>query len=392
MLGLAAAAVVACQERLAGPADCPNLCPGGYQLRDTVLSPLQNQDSSFLGYVLAGQGTSLRVSWQFPVSEDRSVVRFIPRPDSFTVSTDSLLPYTIDSVQLSFQVAYRDTSVKNLYVYIYRLPATVDSSYTFAEADSAFTPASIIDSFHVSDDSVIQTLADTLRGAALSRVAIAQADTGILAIGFQIRAASGTGIRLTSAGTGAPTFRTFVTVKTGDTTTVSQTFARGASFQRFLSMATVPFDPTILTVGGVPSARTIMRFPWPEYLKDSAQLIRATLELIPTGPIPGLNGDTAHILVDPVLADFGAKSPTTTVTTNISTVPILAGQTDTVRIEMLNGIGLWQGTTARPPALMLQLAPEGSSFTRATFGSTRTPAIAPILRLTYALRYPFDAP
>ena len=28
--------ISACQEKLAAPADCPALCPGGVQLRDTV--------------------------------------------------------------------------------------------------------------------------------------------------------------------------------------------------------------------------------------------------------------------------------------------------------------------------------------------------------------------
>jgi hypothetical protein len=41
---------------------------------------------------------------------------------------------------------------------------------------------------------------------------------------------------------------------------------------------------------------------------------------------------------------------------------------------------------------MLQLFPEGASFTRATLGSTRTAGLQPRLRVTYALKFPFEAP
>ena len=59
------------------------------------------------------------------------MIRFVARPDSYTVKPDSFLPYTLDSVSLSVSVDYRDTTVKHLRLYLYRLPATVDSSVTF---------------------------------------------------------------------------------------------------------------------------------------------------------------------------------------------------------------------------------------------------------------------
>ncbi|HXW97952.1 MAG TPA: hypothetical protein VEI47_10225 [Gemmatimonadales bacterium] len=384
--------LVACQERLAGPADCPNLCPGGYQLRDTVIDPIPHADSSFLGYLKPGQGNSLRVSWQFPVSDDRTVVRFIVRPDSWVVTTDSFLPYTIDSVALSVTVAYRDTTVKNLYVYLYRLPATLDSNYTFTDADAAFSPSSIIDSLKMDDTLVTQTLRAVLSGPDLARVAIAQPDTGILAMGVQIRAAQGTGVRLGNSGSAAPLFQSYINVIGLDTTTSHKSISRGPGFQRFLSAVTPTLDTTLLTVGGAPSARSIIRFPWPEYLKDSAQLVRVSLELVPSAPIPGLRGDTAFIQARPVLADFGSKSPTTSTTTYIATTPVLLNQTDTVRLEVRPATTLWQGTQPLPSAFMLQLFPEAASFTTATFGSSRTPGFAPRLRVTYALKFPFEAP
>jgi hypothetical protein len=387
-----AAALLACQERLAAPADCPNLCPGGYSLVDTIINPLADQDSSFEGYLLAGQGQSLRVSYQFPASEDRAVVRFVARPDSYTVSTDSFLPYTLDSVSLAVSVDYRDTTVKDLYLYLYRLPATLDSSFTFAQAEAAFTPANIIDSLHVDDTLRTARVSTILKDSTLARVLIPPEDSGVLAIGVQIRAAQGTGVRLGASGSVAPTFISWGTVQITDTTTLIATFNRFPEFETYVSQSVPPLDPSVLTVGGAPSARSFIRFGWPDYLRDSVQILRSTLELVPTAPFPGLFGDTAFLQVRPLLADFGGKSPVASDGFYLGIAPILLGASDTVQVEVRRATTLWQGSSARPPALMLQLFPEASSFSRAVFGSTRTPGFAPRLRITYVHTFPFEAP
>jgi hypothetical protein len=384
----------ACQERLAAPADCPNLCPGGYTVRDTVLVPVTGTDSSYEGYVLAGQGTSLRVSYQLPASEDRAVIKFSARPDSFDFN-DTLRAYTIDSVVLSIGLQVRDTAVKNLVVSLYRLPSTLDSSFSFIDAETAFTPANVIDTFMVADSVISGTLTRTFKGATLTQVLIPASDTGVLAMGVQIRAAQPTGIRIGSAagGTAAPLFTTYLHFPTpGDTSQTARTFVKGPSFARFLTQNIPVLDTTVLTVGGAPSSRSLIRFPWPTFLRDSAQLVRVTLELIPTTTILGLPLDTAFIQARPILSDFGGKSPSGTDGFYIAIAPLVDGQTDTVRLEVRRAVTLWQGTTGLPPAFILQLFPEGSSFTRATFGSSRSAGFVPRLRVTYALTFPFERP
>ena len=59
--------LLACQEQLAAPADCPNLCPG--EVRDPghrAHRPIQDEDSSFEGYLIPGQGSSLRTLISIP--------------------------------------------------------------------------------------------------------------------------------------------------------------------------------------------------------------------------------------------------------------------------------------------------------------------------------------
>ena len=64
---------------------------------------------------------------------------------------------------------------------------------------------------------------------------------------------------------------------------------------------------------------------------------------------------------------------------------------DTDRADVTSLDTLWQPPNHLPPALFLALQPEGSSFTQAVYGSTRQ-GVAPRLRLTYVLPYPFETP
>ena len=55
---LAVAGLAACQEKLAAPAECPDLCPGNFDVRDTVITPVLGSDSAFEGYLQPGLGGS----------------------------------------------------------------------------------------------------------------------------------------------------------------------------------------------------------------------------------------------------------------------------------------------------------------------------------------------
>ncbi|HSB55667.1 MAG TPA: hypothetical protein VLD58_15005 [Gemmatimonadales bacterium] len=385
--------VAGCQERLASPADCPDLCPGGYTIYTDTLYAIPGGDSAATGYLRAGQGSSLRVSWQFPVSEDRAVYRFTRRTDSLTINGKARA-YTVDSLALELSILYRDTTVHGLKVYLYRVPVTFDSTTSFAEVEAAFTPATVVDSFLVDDTLQTKRLRVVYIGSDTSKLSLPAADSARLALGVQIRAAQGTGIRIGGAGAGsaAPSFINYVTVPNSDTSTVNRIITPSIQFNSYVSQAPPALDPDLLTIGGTPSSRSLIRFPWSARLKDSATLIRATLQLLPSAPLAGLTGDTALVVARPILADFGAKSPAVTATAFTTSLPVLPGVTDTVALEVRTQLTSWQGSKPVPPALTLQLSPEVSSFSRFTFGSTRTPGKVPRVIVTYALKFPFGEP
>lgn len=393
---LVLAAATACQERLTSPANCPEQCPGGSaDVFDLVLNPLPGSDSSFYPYVAVGAGNSLLVSDGLPAAEARAVYRFTSRPDSLFVR-DTARAYTIDSVSLSFTLSARDTLLDGLRLLLYRAPASVDSGVTFSDLTSFLVDSNLVDTLPVPDTLNAGRVQTVLRGEELDRVVLPPEDGGVLALGVAISAPQPTGVRLGSAagGTGAA-FTTFVTLDVPDTATAvrQQQILRSALFNTYAVATPLEPDPDLLTVGGAPSSRALLRFDLPENIEDSATIVRATLELIPRAPILGLRTDPAVLTARAVLADLGAKSPVSEEPTFVVADTLTPGIADTVRLEVTRLVQLWQSSAERPEAIFLSLFPEAASFMRPEFGSTRTPEIgAPRLRVTYQLPFPFENP
>jgi len=97
-----------------------------------------------------------------------------------------------------------------------------------------------------------------------------------------------------------------------------------------------------------------------------------------------------------VVGDLGAKSPLTTDATFVRQDTLPAVQSDTLRIEMTRIVQLWQSSRSRPQSVFLRLIPEGASFARAVFFSTRSSSggvlVAPRLRITFQRSFPFENP
>jgi hypothetical protein len=394
--------IAACQERLTAPADCPALCPGGTPaIFDTVIEAVALADSSFPrvgdpggGYKDRGKGAALLVSNGLAASEDRAVYRFAARGDS--------VGYTVDSAAIVLNLVARDTLVNGLNVVLYRLPLpeTVDSTRTFADIDAQLIDANLIDTIAVPDSVNAGSISTKLFGADVARLGLAFGGDSTLAIGVRITADAPTGVRLGSLGGGtAPSFTSFVTLPDGvDTgTTKRPTISRGTVFNTFLTQNPILPDDTLLTVGGEPASRALIRFGLPREFLDSITVLRATLSLTPVRPITGLPTDPATLTATGVISDLGAKSvlanpPVSNVVTQ-DTLP--AVQSDTVRLEVTTHLKLWQTSALRPQSIFVSLEPEAATFTRAVFFSTRSQAlgggsVAPRLRLTYQRAFPFE--
>lgn len=392
---LAAAVLSGCQEKLTAPADCPALCPGGQpQVYDEIFTAVEGADSSFVGYVQPHQSAALLVSNGLQGFEQRAVLRFSPRVDSILVR-DTLRDYVIDSVALSFTIAARDTTLNGLQLWVYRLPVSIDSTTTFAGIDPAFVPENLIATIDVPDSLNTGSVRAVFPGPDPLPVQIPAADGGRLALGVRLSAPTTTGLRLGAAngGNGA-LFTSYLTLNVPDTGTAKlRALALSPEFNTYVSEVPEVIDSTLLTVGGAPSARALIRFNLPARIRDSASIVRATLELTPVAPVTGLPTDPASLLARAVLADVGAKSPVNSTLGRVPEDTLEAGAT-TVSLEAVRLVELWLGATTRPSALMLSLTPEAASFSRAVFYSTRAPnlEVRPRLRLSYLLSFPFETP
>ncbi len=407
-VGAIAAGALACQEHLTSPGQCPELCPGGTPtVYDTVLSPVQGRDESVPGYVSRGGGTALLTSNGLPASEDRAIYKFVSRQDSITVR-DTSRAYSVDSVALGLTLVARDTLVNGLKIFLYRLPGDINpDTATFAGIDPELAPTALVDSIIVPDSINTGALAVVLRGADLDRVAIPAGTGGVLALGLRIGADAPTGIRTGSiVASNAATFLSYVTVDVPDTTTAikHQVLSRSTQFNGFVTQTPYTAQPGTLLIGGEPSSRGFIRFALPSRIKDSATVVRATLEMLPVAPVPGLPTDPAILEGRAVLSDLGPKSPlATTPPTLISQDTLPVASTDTIRLDVTGMVQLWQQSSERPQEVALRLGAktptagligEASSFTRLLLGSTSplSPVGPPRLHITYLLAFPFESP
>ncbi|MBW8772223.1 MAG: hypothetical protein JF590_02855 [Gemmatimonadetes bacterium] len=395
------ALVAGCQEQLTTPGTCPANCPGGTPvLRDTVLEALIGEDSTHSGYVVPGTAIAgLRVANGLNGTTNYAVIQFLPR--DATLKADSTQhTYVIDSMVVQVSLLARDTSVSGLSLEIHRMALTPDSNPSFAAVDGVIVPGTLIDSITIADsipDSLF-TYRFVFPLDTTPNLQIPAADSGRLQVAVALLGGTPSGIRLGGilSGTGSPVFWTYVTVNTTDTTTAvrKQFIKRGAAWTRFVSNSvTPPADSSVLAIGTPTGSRAVIRFPWPAYLRDSALLARATLELVPEQPIAGLSGDSSHVEVYGVHADFGAKSPRTEFF--VGTRPLLLGSTDTVKVDVISELGHWQASRLPdPPVLVVNVSPEGTSFTEPRFYSTRQPVAErrPRLRITYQAPFDFERP
>ncbi len=381
LLGIGA--LGACQERLALPSTCPDLCPGsGVEVRDTTLDAIVGSDSSFFGYIGLEEPPAVLVSNGLAEGDARGRAIFGALPDSlFVIGTR--YAYTVDSMLFVLPMLARDTAVKNIQIIIHRIPL-VDSTVTLADLDQYMTPETVVDSALISDTLVTGDVRVMVRPESWPKLTPDEADTTRLAVGFRITAPTPTGIRLGSTFSGdGPTWYTYVQVPTTDTSLTHQTITIPADSTNYVIEAPSPSDPANLFFGGRTGSRTLLRFQLPRVLRDSSTVVRATLEMTLAHPVLGLPNDPASVQALAALVDVGAKSPA--FSGAVGTQSLEAGLSGLQRIEVLGPVSSWFGPNGLTPTLVMGLAPEGGTFTQAEFLSTRAPMGAPRLRLTYAV-------
>lgn len=380
--------VTACTERLTTPGGCPALCPGGQpEVRDTTIGALFGLDSSFTGYSSLVDASSLPLSNGGPLGESRAVVRFFPRGDSVTIG-DTTRVLAIDSVIIRMGLQDRESTIGGLTLELYRLDVDVDSNITWSELTAQMSPSRLLKTVAIPDSTNSGPILFRFSGAELTKFAYTPEDSTRLVIGVRLVApvaGAGAYIGAVRSGDAGVFYQSYATVPVSDTALQHPVVQRSPSQNFTVHSAPTTVTGTQLLVGGRPAARALIHFVLPDYLRDSVTIIRATLELTPDAPLVGLTADSTRLDVNPIIADFGAKS--VTFLNEGGTTWIHSGDT-VVSLEVTRLVRLWQGTTPLPAIVRLRHAFEWSSFLDPVFRSTRSASAgAPRIRITY--RPPF---
>jgi hypothetical protein len=432
--------VAACTENVTAPGVCPNFCPtDSIAIRDTIFTTIIQRDSSFRGYVPSYAAEAMTAADVPGVVDSRAFFttdtmlrRLVPPNTGDTVS----VPISVDSSRVRFAIIRRPKNTTNLRLRLYRMPITADSNATFTSLDPDFTAAPV-DSLNVSEMLALPAVTDTQTirrwdsiwgtqpsdsirvnpaGHVLQinhldttlvvyfkldslQAPLSDPDTGRIAWGVRVAADSFASVALgaSEAGNG-PQVRWFYHYTVPDTVSATPDTVKyanrtvGTRFDNFVFNPPTPPLDSNLAVGGVPSARALLRVAMPAALHDSIDVVRATLVLVPVNAVQGAPSDSFTILARPVLTDLGAKSPLGTTTSLFGRTFIHIGSPDTVKIELTNLVRAWSLDTTMVTAIILGHVPEAASYTEIRFYSSRAPAFRPALHVTYVKRFRFGEP
>jgi len=400
--------VAACVERLTAPGHCPDYCPSGQiTIVDTLLTTSINRDSSYRGYVLAYQ-TPVMLAAQLPGATDtldsRPIFRINGIGSGFVLSTtDTGAILGADSARLQVRIVRRDTATHNLWVHLYRLPITIDTSTTFGSVvpftDSLRSVnvdtllAQLGGKDPVTGDSVVMdtvnhhvVLSLKLDAAAARYVGT---DSGTVAYGIRIAADTLASIAF-GKGTFGPVLQWYLRVDSLGTPVARNPGVLGAAFASSVFAPPPAALDSTLAVGGVPSAHSLLRVAFPKFIRDSSQIIRGTLFLVPAVPARGAPADSFVIEARSVFADFGGKSP---IDPRLGdTTVIHMGSTDTVKIEVTNLLQLWAADSTHPTVLVLRPQLEAQFLGEIRFYPSIAPAFRPTLQVTFVRPFPFGVP
>jgi len=425
--------VAACTEQSTSPGVCPNFCPGGsIDIHDTIFAAIIERDSSFRGYVQAYQAEAMTAADLPGIVDSRAFFVLSKTTTRVTVKTGdtATTPIIPDSVRFRLSIVRRDTVATNLRIRLYHVPITSDSTSTFASLDAAFN-GPVVDSVNLSALIASPAFIDTVSADSLERkfygdttyrdagghilavrdsgrildlyfhldtlqAPVVEADTGQLGFGVRVAADSFASIAISTVEAGRPpVLQRFFhhtipdTVSTQPDSIVSGNQTQSPVFDTFVFTPPTPPSDSNLAVGGVPSARSIVRVAMPAFLHDSLDVVRATLVLVPVNAVQGAPSDSFKVEAHPVVADLGAKSPTGTAA---GSTFIHIGSGDTVSIELTNLVRSWSLDTTATTAFILGQVPEATSYTEVRFYSSRTPAFRPALHVTYVKRFEFGKP
>ena len=392
-LAVAAGGLLACEDAITAPGACPEFCPQGeLTIVDTLLPNSTTPLGSYDGYRLPHEAAQVQVVGPGGPVESRALLVFYAfgttLSSSDTTIKDSILE--TDSIRFVFNVLRRTTAATGLTLALHAVPTGTDSTATFASTAPYFADSTLVATLPLPDTLTGGRVGVTVVPGALARYV---ADTMHVAVGINIVSPDPAFISLGTADTIPPAqLIRFVQVDTSDgSKLVTRSDTVAVSFHTFVvDSARLP-APQGMVSGGIQAARGFMHLAVPQQLLDSALIVRATLLLPPVATTFGAPGDSVHVRVQELGADFGPKSPLITLSTDSArTGAVAVGSTDTVRVDITDVLRAWHSDSTLPHNVMLRVIPEAGSIDWVELAPTDTSGFQGALHITYGL--PFRLP
>ena len=404
-LGAALIALLAgCSEQVTSSAGCPELCTSqSRQLRDTMLVGSVVQDSTLTGFPPFGSTSSITIVSRGDTADVRAVARYDTLP---ILKTGGDTITVVDSAHLRFAI---DTIAAHPMG-----PVQIDAFDVDTTADDvgAVIPLFRPDRLLGSKTYTRAQLADTLQLPLDNGVVLAKIRGGRrLRIGLRVNPSTPGQLRL-DASKMVPIVRfrpstdttvAYDTVGLRSTTPSDPATASALLLYPVVVSGVLPPAPSsLIAVGGIGGARSYLRFDVPDFLVDSVQVVRATVQLqqIPSRSVGG-NADTLSLVALGIVGSATqfknlytlANFVTGAVGTPLAIVPRDSGLKE---LELGALVRLWRDrhVVAADRSIFLRVVQEAASPGELNFFSSKTtnPLLRPRLRITYVPRSGFGLP
>jgi hypothetical protein len=387
--GLAAGAVLACEQSITSSGACPDFCPSAeIQLIDTVLVGVLERDTSFTGYVEPTVATAMQVVGGGAALESHGLIWFAPFADSAAIDSVTLGPVVRqDSFELSLVILDRSPDVTGLEITVHRISPSVDRQGDFAALAPFFEDSTIVAVVAIPDSVSQDTVSTIIPGDAFPEF---EADDRQIALGLSIRGGTPAFASLNTRESALGALLTRFVLVEADGDSLERSDSRSPEFDGFVDTDLPSPLAGSLLIGGTPSSRAFVRVALPPFIMDSSDIVRALLLFVPVEPALGAPSDTFEVVAEALGADFGAKSPVISVPdASLVRTEVGVGTTDTVAIDISVIVAFWQASPDQVRTLVLRFLDEAVSVAELRVGSTRFLGSEPTLRVTYIPPFSF---
>ena len=408
-----ATALSGCQERLESGSACPILCPGQQpSIRDTTFLPV-TLDSAVTAFPVQGNEPELLIASKGDTIETVAVIRFDTLPATFryTPTAEDSLIYAVDSASILLVPVGADTvgPPVTIEVYTVDLGGPDDSDPDLAK--NAFTPDRLIGSRTIPADSLRDSVRVMIDNNAVLSVILAQQEDPE-ARGLRL------GIRVNAGADGQNYFRMFSAenllssprlrfrphVETAvdfmevvPRSRVPESIFIQIPMADYLIVVRPPAAPPsdVLRVGGIPGSRAYFEFDIPQFLIDSTDIVRATLELTQRpNPAAPQSMDTTtvrelRVVASREVTDVHRRLLFADRFRELDTLALVAADSGLRQFEMIDLVQSWARTTPErtPRSLALRVPTEGILPKFIDFFSNEAPVtVRPRLRIFYIPR------